>query len=62
MMGQPSRYHVGKQHNGRGWMIIRLSALHAGLANTTATVIECDLAEDAARARLAQYRREETAA
>lgn len=60
-MGDASRYHVGKQTDGRGWMIIRLSALHAGLANTTATVVECNLPEATARARLADYRLAESA-
>lgn len=58
---KPSRYHIGKQTNGRGWMILRLNQLHAGLANTTATVVECDLPEATARERLADYRLTESA-
>lgn len=56
MKNKPSRYHLGTQIDGRGWMIIRLSALHAGLANTTATVVECNLSEEAARLRLLELR------
>lgn len=58
-MGSASRYHIAKQTDGRGWMIIRLSALHAGFANTTATVVECGLTECLARERLVDLRNAE---
>lgn len=59
-MSAPSRYHIGKQHNGRGWMVLRLDALHMG-DNTTARVVEYDLSEELARERLAEYRAAEAA-
>ena len=51
-----SRYHLAEQHDGRGWMIIRLSALGAGWERTTAVVVECNLPEETARLRLMERR------
>jgi hypothetical protein len=59
-VANPSRYHIGKQHNGRGWLLLRLDALHMG-DKTKARVIECDLPEERARERLAEYRAAEAA-
>lgn len=55
-----SRYHIGEQHDGRGWMLLRLDALHTGFP-ASATVIECDLSEPRAKERLAKVREAEAA-
>lgn len=49
---------MGKQHDGRGWMILRLKSLHTGFP-AEAIVMECNLTEDAARTHLAALRKEE---
>ena len=54
-MSAPSRYHLAKQHDGRGWMVLRLDALHAGFP-VPATVVMCDLPEEGARTRLDDLR------
>lgn len=56
-----SRYHLAKQNDGHGWMLLRLDALHTGFANARATVVDCNLPEERARQRLAECRAEETA-
>lgn len=50
-----SRYYSFTQHDGRGHGILRLDAI----GSNRATVIDVDLTEDEANARLAAYRREE---
>jgi hypothetical protein len=55
-----SRYHIGEQRDGRGWMLLRLDALHTGFP-AKATVIECDLPESRARERLTEVREAEAA-
>ncbi len=52
-----SRYHRVRQHNGRGYTIIRQDAI----GSTSATVLDVDLSDDEARVALAAYRREEAA-
>lgn len=53
--GRPSRYHLAKQNDGLGWMILRLDALGAGWS-TKATVVECNQPEATARHRLFELR------
>lgn len=55
MKNPPSRYHLGEQHDGNGWMILRLKELHAG-PRTKAVVVECNLPEAGARLRLLELR------
>lgn len=50
-----SRYHRFKQDDGRGYGIIRLDAI----GSNRATVIDANLSDGDATARLAAYRREE---
>lgn len=60
MANKPSRYHIARQNNGRGWMLLRLAALGTGFP-ATATVVESDLTEGLARDRLTSMRAAETA-
>lgn len=55
---RPSRYHIARQDNGRGWLLLRLNELGAGW-RTEAIVMECDLPEAAARLRLLEVRTSE---
>jgi len=57
-MSAPSRYHLARQHDGRGWMVLRLDALHTGLPSP-ATVVMRDISEESARERLAEFREAE---
>lgn len=50
-----SRYYRFTQHDGRGCGILRLDAI----GSNKATVVDANLTEDEAEARLAAYRREE---
>lgn len=50
-----SAYHLFRQHDGRGFGIIRLEG------GNRALVVDANLPESDARARLAAFRREETA-
>lgn len=51
-----SRYHRARQHNGRGYMIIRQDAI----GSSEAMVIAVDLSDAEASETLAAYRREES--
>lgn len=59
-MIKPSRYHIAKQNNGRGWMLLRLDATGTGFP-AKARVVECDLTEGHARERLVECRAAESA-
>lgn len=50
-----SRYHVFRQHDGRGFGILRQD----DIGSDAATIIDANLPEAEARAALAAYRREE---
>lgn len=50
-----SRYHLAEQHDGRGWMILRLDALYTGFP-VTARVVACNMAESDARVQLEDLR------
>lgn len=52
---RPSRYHIAKQHDGFGWMILRLDEI----GSASATVIDCNLPESTARDRLVGFRNAE---
>ena len=55
MSARPSRYHLAEQHDGHGWLLVRLKDLGAGWP-AEATVVECNLPEAAARLRLLEMR------
>lgn len=50
-----SRYHLAKQNDGRGWMILRLVTLGSEFP-AEATVVACNLQEFDARAKLTELR------
>lgn len=53
---KPSRYFRFTQLDGRGFGILMLDAI----GGNRARVVDCNLPEDDAEARLASYRREES--
>lgn len=52
---RPSRYHKATQHDGRGWMILRLDEFGTGFP-APARVVACNLSEADALAQLADLR------
>lgn len=53
MSDQPlTRYHVARQNDGRGWMLMRIIAF----GSPEATVIAVDMTETDARRKLADLR------
>lgn len=54
-MSSVSRYHLAKQNNGRGWLVLRLDAI----GSMSGTVVDCNLTQEDAHALLCELRAEE---